>query len=442
MVQTTAAGNLLMLRLAAVAGGVALAGVSCRGVDPAVADRVAAGGYEAGSRPDALVFSWPDGVGGGKPLGEEEAVVTALWNHPGLQMALAELGVSRAEVIRAGQLTNPTLSVFMPSNGRALEVISRLPVEALVLRPGRRRAAMLEAEVTAGKLMQQALDVVRDVRVAWAGIEVADARREVSEESGRLMGELAGLARKRAGAGEMSVLEAEQAEAEAHAVVQEATRLEGEARLARERLRGLLGMNAGGAPLEVRVTEMRRREMPGSEGELVARGLAVRPDVRAAELAVVAAGARAKLARAEILMVAATGHYRGEEGLQPGIDSMSLPLWQRNDGARAAAAAQLEKARRGLNLVREQAAGEIRAARVRVEQARAVHAGWGPVVREMETVLARTRRAVELGDALPSVAVEVARRLNETRGRAAESEGRLREAWAELERATGGRVGA
>ena len=61
---------------------------------------------EAGLVPPAVSFD--------EGLTEDEAVGIALWNHPGFHTDLASLGFSRADVVEAGLLRNPILSLLFP----------------------------------------------------------------------------------------------------------------------------------------------------------------------------------------------------------------------------------------------------------------------------------------------------------------------------------------
>ncbi len=91
--------------------------------------------------------------------------------------------------------------------------------------------------------------------------------------------------------------------------------------------------------------------------------------------------------------------------------------------------------------VRDRIAGEVRQARIRVAEARAVAAGWERALPELEKVLERARTRGRTREIRRnSIALDAARRLVETKSKAAETTARLREAWAELEYAVGHRL--
>lgn len=393
-------------------------------------------GFHAGPRPQALTFTWPDGIRSGQSLSEDQAIAIALWNNPDFQAALAGLGLARADVIKAGQLPNPALGMLFPNNASALEAAVKLPLDALWLRPLRVQAAQLDAQAIADNLTQGGLDVIRNVRVACAGIELARQRRLHAEESAAAFAGMAELAAARLKAGDTGELEPSQARAEAQVSRQEAQRLIYEEKLAGENLRALLGMSSGGAALSLRPLPPARTAAPASVNSLVATALASRPDIRAAELSVLAAGTRAKLAKAEILSLTVAAKSTSGAGTQPGLEG-TLPLLNQNQAGRALADAGVEKSLRQFNLVRERAAAEVRSARVKLDAARSVSAGWETVIPSLLTAVETARRSVELGEANQLIALDATRRLAEARAKSAESEARLREARAELAHAIG-----
>ena len=396
-------------------------------------------GFRSGSRPQALTFSWPDGIRSGQSLSEDQAIAIALWNNPDFQAALAGLGLARADVVKAGQLPNLSLGMLFPNNTSALEAAVKLPLDALWLRPLRVQAAQLDAQSVADNLTQGGLDVIREVRVACAVIELARQRRHHAEESAAAFAGMAELAGARLKAGDTGELEPSQARAEAQVSRQEAQRLTYEEKLAVEALRALLGMSSGGAALSMRSLAPVRTGAPASANSLINTAFASRPDIRAAELSVLAAGVRARLAKAEILSLTAAAKSTRGDGTQPGFDA-PLPLLNQNQAGRSLASAGVEKALRQLNLVRERAAAEVRSARLKLEEARSVSAGWENILPSLRTALDKARRSLELGEATQLVVFDARRRLSEAGAKSAESEARLREARAELEHAIGGKL--
>lgn len=416
-----------------LAGALLCGGCTVARVAPQSESRLAAGDRSR-QKPD--VFSWPDGLHAGSTLTIEKAVAVALWNNPDFQSALGDLGLSRAEVIKAGQLTNPSLSLLLPNDAKALEFVAKLPADLLWLRPQRVRAARLDAEAVARKLEQSGLDLARDVKLACIAVELARMKHRRAGESAGIFTQLAKLTDSQFKAGDTGELESTQVKANALVADQEALHWQYEESLAMEKLRALLGLSSSGDPFRLAALPSPRSSAPPALKKLIADALSSRPDIRAAELAVEAAAIKARLAPAEMLALSAGFKVTEGSGTQPSFD-VALPVLNQNQGGRAVAHAQLDKALRLLNAARERAAADVRQARLRVEAARSVSAGWTRILPEVETSLTSAERSVTLGNASQLMTLDAARRLADARSKSAESDARLREAWAELERAVG-----
>jgi cobalt-zinc-cadmium efflux system outer membrane protein len=203
-----------------------------------VRDDLATRAGQPAESPDRTI---PEGVSIDDGLDADEAVAIALWNNAAFQEALAELGFSRAEVVQAGLLANPVLSVLFPLGPKQLEFTATFPLEALWLRPRRVELAETEPKRVAERLVQNRLDLIRDVRVAFAELERSDKRVRLAREAAELSGRLAELADARLRAGDASPFEISTARIDAQRAREDLTRLRHDAAIARERLRALLG---------------------------------------------------------------------------------------------------------------------------------------------------------------------------------------------------------
>jgi cobalt-zinc-cadmium efflux system outer membrane protein len=100
--------------------------------------------------------------------------------------------------------------------------------------------------------------------------------------------------------------------------------------------------------------------------------MATRPDVRAAEMQIEAAGARAGLEKGRIVAFTAMldANGRGIEGFEmgPGIQ-IELPVLSQNEGRRARAAAEIEQSSRRYLAVRAQVSSEIATALIGLTEA-------------------------------------------------------------------------
>jgi cobalt-zinc-cadmium efflux system outer membrane protein len=164
-------------------------------------------------------------------LTPQAAVEIALLRSPKVGAAFARLGLSRAELIAASRISNPTLGGARIGAGGEYKttVDVALGLGELLLLPARRRLGAAEFERTQRLVAQEMLSLVGDVETAWYAAvgarQVATMRNAVANAAG-LSAELAQrffdagnisalqLATERAGASQAK-LEAAQAAVEA-----------------------------------------------------------------------------------------------------------------------------------------------------------------------------------------------------------------------------------
>jgi cobalt-zinc-cadmium efflux system outer membrane protein len=383
----------------------------------------------------------PPGVAVENGVTEDEAVAIALWNSPAFQEALADLGIARADIVRAGLLPNPILSLLFPLGPKQLEFAVKLPLEFLWLRPSRVAVAELEGERTVSLLVQGGLDLVRDVRGGFADLALAVRTAREAEGIARAREGLSVLARARLAAGEASELEAAEARAEALRARAEAEGALRESAIAVERLRGLLGLAHDPRPL--RFEDARgEREVRGDAAALLAQALASRPDLRAAELGVEAAAGRAGLARWECLALTAildANDRKGKDGVEtgPGLEA-PIPLFDRNQAGRARADAELERASRRYRAVRNRIGLEVRESHAEYQKARGTLGAFrSEVVPALAAAHEGARRAHEAGGTSLGPVLEAEERLGRARLEEFRAEAALRRARAQLERSVG-----
>ena len=315
----------------------------------------------------------PPGTSLADGLAIDEAVGIALWNNPDFQTALASLGLARADLVDAGLLKNPVFSLLFPWGPKQLEFTLTWPIDAIWQRPKRIQDARLNAEAVAEQLVANGLRVIADVRLAFFEVLVADRRLTLTTEQAGVAAEAAKLAEGRLRVGDISEFESRLARTDA--IRLEAARLTrlGGRDLAMVRLRALLGLEAGASALTLIEPPLATGDGCVEGPALLQSAMAARPEVRAAELQIEAAGARAGLERARILTLTAAldANAEGAEGFEmgPGV-AIELPLLSQNQGRRARAAAEVEQAARRYVAVRATVATEIGAASVTLTEAR------------------------------------------------------------------------
>jgi cobalt-zinc-cadmium efflux system outer membrane protein len=384
----------------------------------------------------------PPGVSLADGLSDDEAVSIALWNNAAFQVLLADLGFARADLIQAGLLANPVFSILFPLGPKQLEFALKLPIEALWLRPKRVTAARISADAGAERLVQNGLDLVRDVRVACATLRLAGTRAELAREAARLAENITRLAEDRLRAGDASELEIAAPRVEVLLARDEALHAGRELAIARARLATLLG-----GVLDV--TDVTLRELPGTGLDvphLVATALAGRPDMRAAELAVEAARVRAGLSRFEVLAVSgiADANGKGTQGFEigPGLE-VGIPIFNWNQGGMARTDADLERAVQLQRAVRERIELEVAEAVTRFETAGAQAMVWRErVLPELEATVQRAERGYQAGDVPLLLLLQTSAELVKSQVREAETAAETVRARAELERSIGSRLEA
>ena len=375
-------------------------------------------------------------------LTQDEAVAIALWNNPDFQVQLANLGFARADLVDAGLLQNPVLSLLFPLGPKQLEWTLRWPIELLWQRPRRVAAASLAAQSIASGLEQDGLTLVSDVKLAYTEYALAQDRIALTERALTELNAVAALMDSRFQAGDISQLEARIAAIDAARAGQDVARARLDAALRANELRARLGLalETTETPLVLAVTTPSTCAITPT---LFDEALASRPDVRAAELAIEAAGARLGWENSRVLAITAVldANGKGIEGyeLGPGIDA-GLPIFNRNQGGTARAQAELQRAS-GLYLAaRQRVATEVRAAVAQYRQAFVAAAEWRKTVLEpLEEQVQVADRAFNEGEVAYLFVIEMNRRLTDARLRTREAEADIARALARLERAVGRR---
>jgi cobalt-zinc-cadmium efflux system outer membrane protein len=427
-------------------------------------------GHKVNTATKATGWALPEGVSLDDGLTEDEAVAAALWNNPALQAEMTALGLARADLIEAGQLRNPSLTLIFPFSTRILESVANWPFEALWQRPRRVAAAKLELERVGESLVSRALDLVRDARLAYVEYALAQRRASVAAEATRERGEIATIVNARFRAGDISELETSAARLDARLAEEQTTRFAHDVVIARERLRALLGVGASEPSFEIILSPatetaggpaginqsagLRTRTATTTTpvasdpsetlSGLIEQALDARPELKAAQLAIEAAGQRAKWERSRILAVTAIAkeYGRGAQGFEqgPGVQ-IELPIFNRNQGGISRAEAEIERAAKQLIAARQRVVAEVREAYAQLTQARESSGLWrARLLPPLEDDIRGAERAYKAGDASYLFVLETTRRLTDARLREAELQAATARAFIALERNVGRRL--
>jgi len=388
--------------------------------------------------------SLPPGVTLAERITESDAVAIALWNNAALHADLAALGVARAELVDAGLLRNLNLQMLLPVGVKPFEMLLQAPVEALWQRPRRVAAARLQLDHIGEGLVQNGLDLARDVRRAHAALALAGERARISAQSARQRFEIAELYEKRLAAGDISDLEAAQTRLDARAEQAQMTTYARDVEIAREALRALMGLRGDKTPFTAAAADAAPAPPPDWE-QLLETAVSSRPDLRAAEVAIQAAVQRAGWERARIVNLLIPGlsvKGIGDKGIKagPGFQA-DLPLWNRNEGGRSRADAEVERATHAYLALRARIEQEVRTARLELAQAReALDHVRSRLLPEMRRTIELAEKAYAAGDTSYLDSLIAGRRLYDIQQQEASALAAARRSEAELERSVGRRL--
>ena len=405
-------------------------------VDTAIRARTA----ERGLRLDRQGALPPD-VDLSDGLTQEEAVALALWNSPSFQATLSDLGIARADLAEAGLLRNPILALLFPVGPKQLEMTLQVPFDALIQRPARVAAARINVQVVGERLVWDALTLVAQVRTAHADAITAERRLTLAIENANLTRRLAEITDARLRAGDISDLEARAPRSDAARTDVVRRAAEHDRDLARLTLSALLDLNQTPAQVQPRLSEAYESPLCVVDDSRLNDALASRPDVRAAELAIEAAGARARWERSRVITLIGLldANGAGLEGFESGPGfSVDLPIFNRNQGGIARATVEIKRASYLYAAARARVAAEVRSAAVRVNQARQALDAWtAEIVPSLETERRQAESAYEAGEVALFAVLDVSRRLVDSRMRQLDAEADLYRSRISLERALG-----
>lgn len=374
-------------------------------------------------------------------LNESEAVALALWNNAALRTTLANLGLAQADLRQAGLLVNPTFQTLAGVGTKPFEFLLIAPIEALWQRPKRVAAAKLTLKSVGEQLVQNGLDLVRDTRLAFADYRGFSEQERRASQIADLADEIAELDSKRLSAGDIGELDLELSRLDALTARDAARQAAEERRVAWTRLAFLAGLPASSAPVEAAGGEAAPSPARAID-ELLQTATRSRPDLRAAELDVEAAGQRLGWQRSTTFAAVApmlSTKGIGDQGIKTGPGLMGeIPLFDRGQGRISRAKAELEQAALRLAALQEQVASETAAAVARLAQTEAsLERLRTQLIPAASQAIALSERAYEAGDIAYLDLQRVRRPLLDLRLREAAASAAFMRARAELDRAIG-----
>jgi cobalt-zinc-cadmium efflux system outer membrane protein len=390
---------------------------------------------------DPAKFTLPPGIDLDKALAPRDAVAIALWNNAALHADLARLDVSRADLIEAGQFRNPNLSMLLPVGPKPFELLVTWPIEELLNRKRRVKAAEIDVQAVTSGLVQNGLDLSRDTLVAHADLWAAERRVKALADSAQLAGRVTDLTRRRRDLGEGTGFEVSLATSDSQSASEAVDSALGDVATTAARLRWLMGIRGDPRPLSAALGAVDTISIPQA-GSLMETALSSRPDLRAAELAVNARAESAKWERSRVIaMIAPALSVKevGDAGTRAGPGfNIELPLLSRNGGRISRAEAEAVRAVREYVAVKDRVAMEVVAARERAVQAQnALKRIRDDVRSPVEESIRIAERAYRSGDVPLLNVLESSRRLTAVDLSEIDARAALARALADLERAIG-----
>lgn len=406
-------------------------------------------GHRSVAQSKESAFVIPDGVRTDDGVSEDEAVAIALWNNAQLHADLASLGLARADLIDAGLISNPLFQFVLPIGPyRQFESLLNFPLDFFWQRRRRVDAASIELDRVARSLEQNALNLARDVRLAFIDAKLAEHRAGLAQEAVNLREQIVRLTNVRLRVGDVSEIEATAARLDESMARELAERQRREASIAITRLRLLMGMNDAtpvtliepGDEPEINPAALASGDAASSD-ELLTMALASRPDYRAAELAIEVAAKRAKWQRSRVGALAALINFKQGEGVpfapRPGA-IVDIPIFNRNQGGIARADAEVARAAWQYLAVRQRIAGELAEAVNQYRQARQSLSIWQSQVMPQAVENVRlSESAFNRGDQSRLFVLDALRRVVDTGIRESELKADVRRAAAQIDRAVG-----
>jgi cobalt-zinc-cadmium efflux system outer membrane protein len=300
--------------------------------------------------------------------------------------------------------------------------------------------AKLNERKVAEQLVQRGLDLIRNVRVAFVDVALAQDRAALAQEALTVQTNIAHIARVRLEAGDASELESSAARVVALRAREDVRAANDQLVLARQRLATLLGSATVAPRLRATAAEPVAPAPPELK-PLVDKAIGSRPDMRATELELEAAGKRAGLTTAELFTLSAVldANQKDSGGFElgPGLQ-FPIPVLNQNQAARARARAEIERAAWQTVAVRQQIQGDVTGAYAQLSQALDAFNAWRrEVMPPLDETLEQTTRAYQAGEVSLLAVHEVARERVTATLRQAELTATVRRAQAELERSVG-----
>ncbi len=340
------------------------------------------------------------------------------------ELAATRLGVerARARLDQAGLRPNPTIDFeqttgkFTGSDGeRETSIGFALPLEINGQRQKRINLARAELEAAEAEVADRERRLMAEVRAVYAEALAAIRELEITEGLNNLDLQTARIVEARVTEGESAPIELNLLRAEVDRLKSRRALVEGRLQAILLRLKSIVGISPE-EPFRVRedLTALTSHKPPASLEAAVDTALRMRPDVRLARLTERVAEAGLELARAQskpdvtafskystnrsVFDNTPVGVLRDKDKVLSFGVSVSIPLFNRNQGGKAEAAAAIAQAQRRRQFIEQLVRAEVASAYARYEAAQSALNIFeqGVLARSTENIKSM-RGAYELG---------------------------------------------
>jgi len=380
-------------------------------------------------------FEFPEWVTLDDGLSQDEAVALALWNNAQFQADLTALGFARAELLEANMLSNPVFSILFPVSPKLLETALDIPIDVLWQRPHRVAAAELDAQRLSENLIENGLGLVRDVQTTYEELVLAQERVILSDEEIQLQVQITQLDQARLRAGDVSQLAVSASYVDTLRATDAIKRLSKEADVLKQKLNILLGITSEDLIFDIVPSQISPISTE-SVDEMLKAAFICRPDLRAAELAIEAAGERIGWEESKVYNFIAVldGDDTEEDSftIRPGF-SVEIPIFNQNDAKIEHAKAELEQAARRYETVRQNIILKVKQAYTQYISAHEQFDLWNSdIIPSLEQAVEQTQKSYEAGDVSFISVLHAQKELVEARMYLTELVARLNSSTAEL----------
>jgi outer membrane protein, heavy metal efflux system len=304
-------------------------------------------------------------------LSLEQAMARSRTGRGQLLAAAARVAAARSAYRVAGALPNPTVSYSHSESPPRYHLLVDQPLDWLLKRGRDRTAAGYDIRTAEADSSLIALDLRREVRIAFYTARASSVAESLSQAQVALSDSVARISEARLRAGDISLLEAEQARAEAARARQNLSIVREGARVSASDLARAVGLDPLAPPTPVGRLDHNLDAQPKS-----AVVLEELPQVRAAEADSGSAAARVRsVAISAIPLPTLQSGAEWDDPSEPNAGALAVfgvalpfPLWHHGSGSTAEARARSAEAAARLREARLSAAQQIAAARVHLQE--------------------------------------------------------------------------